>query len=182
MMSDILKVSIQPLMESDLDEVMAIEKQTFKTYWPSTAFLNEISNNRLAFYFAARHENVLVGYTGIWIVLDEAHITTIAVHPEYRGKKIGDQLLFHLMVFASSKGARWATLEVRESNLSAQNLYKKYGFISVGIRKNYYMEENENAVIMWAGNLRGENFKLKLQKLKESLEKGESNLQEMQQT
>jgi ribosomal-protein-alanine N-acetyltransferase len=179
-MSDVLRVSIQPLVESDIDEVMSIERQTFKSYWPAVAFINEITNNRLAFYFAARYEKILVGYTGIWIVLDEAHITTIAVHPEYRGKKIGEQLLFHLLAFASSKGSRWATLEVRESNQAAQNLYKKFGFLSVGIRKNYYMEENENAVIMWAGNLRGENFKLKLQKLKEPFDKGESDFQEIQ--
>jgi ribosomal-protein-alanine N-acetyltransferase len=166
----ILKVSIEPLQKKDLDELMAIETQTFKSHWPVSAFLNEIENNRLAYYFGAHFEKTLVGYAGIWIVMDEAHITTLAVHPEYRRKKIGEQLLLHLLTVATGKGARWATLEVRESNEAAQALYKKFGFVSVGIRKNYYLEENENAIIMWTGNLRGDAFKEKLEQIRQNLE------------
>ncbi len=165
-----LKISISPLEEKDVAEIMEIERKAFKSHWPETAFINEIYRNRLAHYFVARHEEVLVGYAGIWLVVDEAHITTVAVHPDYRRQRIGEQLLHHLLVVAISKGARWATLEVRESNQGAQDLYKKYGFSSVGVRKNYYTEENENAVIMWAGNLREESFKQKLASLKEELE------------
>lgn len=169
-----IKVSIEPFQASDIDAVMAIETQAFKSHWPSTAFLNEITKNNLASYFVGKDSGRLVGYAGIWIVVDEAHITTIAVDQDYRRNKIGEQLILHLLTVAISKGARWATLEVRESNQGAQDLYKKFGFVSVGIRKNYYIEENENAVIMWAGNLRGENFKQKLTQIRAELERAET--------
>lgn len=154
-----LHVSIAPLEERDMDEVMAIETTIFKNQWPASAFLNEIKQNRLAHYFCARYRGVLVGYAGFWLVLQETHITTVAVHPDYQRKKIGQQLLLHLLTMAVAKGCRWATLEVRESNHAAQELYKKFGFIISGVRKNYYPEYNENAVVMWSGNLRSENFK-----------------------
>jgi len=161
-----LRVSITPLQEEDLPAIMEIEKSSFISHWPESAFMSEIANNRLAHYFVAKDQGIVVGYSGIWLILDEAHITTLAVHSEYRRKKIGEQLLIHLLTIAAGKGARWATLEVRESNVAAQELYKKYGFITVGNRKNYYQEENENAVIMWTGNLRGESFKRKLTEMK----------------
>lgn len=163
-----LKVSIHPLVESDVPEIMQIEKTTSR--WPESAFINEITQNKLANYFVARRGQLLVGYAGVWLVMDEAHITTLSVHSDYRRRKIAEQLLQHLLTTAIFKGARWATLEVRESNQAAQELYKKYGFTSVGTRKNYYQEDNENAVIMWAGNLRGEVFKERLDKLRQDLE------------
>jgi len=166
-----LKVLIEPLEEKDVNEIMAIERTAFLNHWPESAFINELQKNQLAHYIVARHDGMLVGYAGLWIVIDEAHITTVAVHPDYRRKKIAEQLVHQLLSMAVAKEARWATLEVRESNEAAQTLYKKFGFAPAGIRKNYYMEENENAVIMWAGNLRGEHFKEKLIEIGEALEK-----------
>lgn len=173
-----VRVAMQPMEDQDIDEVMIIEQASFPTSWPSNAFWNEIHRNKLAQYFVARAPVLkdgtvsmkLVGYAGMWIVLDEAHITTIAVHPQFKGRKIGEQLLLELFSRGIEKGTKWATLEVRESNRAAQALYKKYGFSQVGLRKNYYLEEKENAVVMWAGNLRGELFKAKLARLKNSLE------------
>lgn len=164
-----IPVSISPLGESDMDEVMTLEQTIFKNQWPASAFLNEIKQNRMAHYFGARLDRALIGYAGFWLVLEEAHITTVAVHPNYRQRKIGEQLLLHLLTMAVVKGCRWATLEVRESNEAAQQLYKKFGFIISGIRKDYYPEYNENAVVMWSGNLRGENFKKMLAMLRKEM-------------
>lgn len=166
------KVFLEPMQKHDIDEIMVIEHLSFPTAWPSNAFQTEIDQNQLGHYVVARlisEEGVVlppvVGYAGVWIVIDEVHVTTIAVHPEQRGKRIGEQLLYYLLSYGINKNAKWATLEVRESNKDAQTLYKKYGFSIVGVRKNYYAEEGENAVIMWAGNLQGEIFKERLHQL-----------------
>lgn len=149
-----ISCEITSLVEADIPEIMAIEKATWKTHWPESAFMNELNTNRLAHYFTARHEGKVVGYAGVWIVIDEAHITTLAVHADYRRRKIGEQLLMRLLAASFANGARRATLEVRETNLAAQELYKKFGFTVAGTRKNYYQEDHENAVVMWSGNLR----------------------------
>lgn len=164
------KIIIEPMRSEDMEDVMVIENLAFPTAWPANAFLSEIKQNQLAYYVVARfgetkESRKVVGYAGVWLVIDEVHITTIAVHPEERGKKIGEQLLLYLLNYAINRNIRWATLEVRESNKSAQSLYKKYGFSQVGVRKNYYAEEGENAVVMWAGNLQGELFKERLEYL-----------------
>lgn len=166
------KVFIELMQDHDVEEIMVIEHLSFPTAWPSSAFQTEMHQNQLAHYVSARlisEEGVVlppvVGYAGVWVVIDEVHVTTIAVHPEERGKRIGEQLLYYLLNYGIAKNAKWATLEVRESNKDAQSLYKKYGFSIVGVRKNYYAEEGENAVIMWAGNLQGELFQERLNQL-----------------
>lgn len=166
-----MRVLITPMEDKDIEQVAAIEKVSFPTAWSINTFRNELHKNRLAHYFVARIGEKVVGYGGMWMVMDEAHITTLAVDPDYRGIKIGQMILHHLLVMAVSKNMRWATLEVRQSNNIAQNLYKKYGFTQIGIRKNYYAEEKEDAIVMWVGNLRGEAFKSRLKRLKEELNK-----------
>lgn len=166
-----LKVVIEPLKENDMGEILAIEKTSFKNHWPESAFMDELQKNQLATYVVARHGNALVGYAGLWLVLNEAHVTTVAVHPDYRRRKVGEQLVHHLLQLALSQGAEWATLEVRESNHEAQALYQKFGFSPAGIRKNYYAEEQENAVIMWVGNLKGEAFQQNLIAIEEELKR-----------
>ncbi len=110
----------------------------------------------------------LVGYAGTWLMLDEAHITTIAVRPEYRGRGLGEMLMIGLVEKAMEVGARWVTLEVRVSNTVAQSLYRKYTFHAEGIRKGYYSDNNEDAVIMWSDDVRTPEFKEKFRALKES--------------
>ena len=110
----------------------------------------------------------LVGYAGTWLMLDEAHITTIAVRPEFRGRGLGEMLMIGLIERAMEVGARWVTLEVRVSNTVAQSLYRKYTFHAEGIRKGYYSDNNEDAVIMWSEDIRTPEFKEKFRALKES--------------
>lgn len=135
---------------SDLDRILKIEKLSFPTPWSRFAYLSELCENRNAYYLVGELSGDVIGYGGIWIVLDEAHVTTIAVDPNYRGKKYGEKILISLGNSALQRGAERMTLEVRKSNYPAQSLYLKFGFETVGIRKGYYTDNDEDAVIMWA--------------------------------
>lgn len=142
-------ISIETMLPSDLEAVYRIDQLSFPTPWLESAYLVELSN-RSASYFVARLNQQVVAYAGQWVIMDEVHITTLAVDPEYRGRKIGERLLLALLEEAILQGARRATLEVREGNRAAQNLYRKYGFHEAAIRKSYYSDNGENAVVMWA--------------------------------
>ncbi|HBM79946.1 MAG: ribosomal protein S18-alanine N-acetyltransferase [Clostridiales bacterium] len=133
----------------DIPEVLEIEKMSFKTPWSEEAFKSEIGRNLAARYITARYDGKLVGYGGMWVISGEAHITNIAVHPDYRGIHIGDLILKTLVKIAALENAHDMTLEVRKSNYIAQNLYKKYGFLKEGIRRRYYTDTGEDAIIMW---------------------------------
>ena len=110
--------------------------------------VSELTTNRLARYLGARDGGRLIGFGGIWLMVDEAHITTFAVHPAWRRRHIGERLLAALLELAVRRHAREATLEVRLSNLAARKLYEKYGFRPVGVRPRYYSDDNEDALIM----------------------------------
>jgi ribosomal-protein-alanine N-acetyltransferase len=161
-------VSIEPMRRGDVDTVSAIERRSYATPWHENAYHTELSN-RSAAYFVARLDAMVIGYAGMWVIMDEAHITTLAVDLPYRGRKIGERLLQALMEEATSRGADRATLEVREHNIPAQNLYRKYGFRDAAIRKNYYTDNNENALVMWADHLRDPEYSLRLRELKNQL-------------
>jgi ribosomal-protein-alanine N-acetyltransferase len=103
------------------------------------------------------------------VILEDSHITTIAVDPAFRGRKYGEVMLLRLLDEAMARGASWMTLEVRESNTVAQSLYRKYGFTTVSTRKGYYSDNNENALVMWAGNLKSEIYKNRLEALRSAL-------------
>lgn len=139
---------IRPMRVGDLTTVQAIERASFTTPWPAQAYRQEIETNKLAQYLVAVIGDEIVAYGGIWLMVDEAHITTFAVHPRYRRRRIGERLLLALLDLAREVGAREATLEVRLSNLPARRLYEKYGFRPVGIRPRYYTDNNEDALIM----------------------------------
>ncbi|GEA14084.1 ribosomal-protein-alanine acetyltransferase [Moorella sp. E308F] len=132
-----------------LDGVLAIERVSFSTPWTRHSFLNEIYNNNFAYYYVALAGRQVIGYAGMWIILDEAHITNVAVHPRYRGRRLGELLLKVLMQEAVRLGADRMTLEVRVSNRPAQRLYERLGFARAGIRKGYYNDNREDAIIMW---------------------------------
>lgn len=133
----------------DIDKLVEIESRSFTAPWPEEAFYNDIAHNRFASYVFITSNGIEAGYCGVWIILDEAHITNIAVLPEYRGKKLGEQLLFKVMNLAKEAGANKMTLEVRVSNAIAKSLYKKLGFQEGGIRKKYYTDNQEDALVMW---------------------------------
>lgn len=138
-----------PLQEEHLDEILDIEHEAYPEPWTVRMFRDEMRNARSHFYVAFRDDRI-IGYAGFWLVLDEAHITTVAVRDVCRGLGYGRQLLNHLLAAAVDAGARRATLEVRVSNLRARNLYVSVGFRPVGLRKGYYPKNNEDAIVMLA--------------------------------
>ena len=141
-------LTIEEMKENDIDGVFEVEKNCFEDYWSKDSFKKELSNN-LAKYLVAKIDNKVVGYVGIWFVAGEGHITNVAVHEDYRGQKIGDHLIKELVQVCKNNKIISMTLEVRASNVVAQNLYKKYGFKMAGIRKEYYSNNKEDAIIMW---------------------------------
>ncbi len=140
---------IRLMTKDDIEKVLIVENSSFPTPWSKNAFVSELANAGFTRYFVAECLDQIVGYAGMWIILDEAHITNIAVHPNWRGKRIGEALLCRVIEDAVLAGCIGITLEVRVSNDVARNLYRKYGFTDEGIRKGYYTDNNEDAVIMW---------------------------------
>ena len=144
------EAAVRPMCLADVDEVQEIEKGCFSVPWSRAAFEKEITENRCARYLVAERGGQVVAYAGMWLVIDEAHITNIAVHPEARNRGFGERLLRALMRLASDTGMGMITLEVRRSNEAAQALYRKAGFQDVGYRKRYYEDNQEDALIMYA--------------------------------
>ena len=132
----------------DIDAVAEIEEATFARPWSRESFRQEVTRNAVARYLVAEEDGKILGYAGAWVILDESHITNIAVREDARGRGIGRKLTAELLQILSNLGACYATLEVRVSNLRAQNLYKSLGFVSVGKRKRYYEDNNEDAFLM----------------------------------
>ncbi|MCD8511841.1 MAG: ribosomal protein S18-alanine N-acetyltransferase [Bacillus sp. (in: Bacteria)] len=143
------KTVIRFMEVDDLDQVMEVEHNAFTTPWSRGAFLNELTTNQFAYYLVAEVDERIVGYNGVWVIIDEAHITNIAVHSDFRRQGIGELLLEGAIKLAKELGAKKLTLEVRVSNYAAQSMYKKKGFQNGGIRKNYYTDNQEDAQIMW---------------------------------
>ena len=142
------ETAVRRMTSEDIDDVLVIEELCFEDPWSREAFESEMSGLNPCVYFVAVQEDRICGYMGVWHILDEGHITNVAVHPEYRGQGIGRMLVETSISDGMSKGIEAFTLEVRKSNDTAQELYKKCGFESVGIRKRYYAN-NEDALIMW---------------------------------
>jgi ribosomal-protein-alanine N-acetyltransferase len=163
------RLEIARMLPDNIPDVLAIERLSFQSSWPPNAFQNELRDNKLAHYFVGRLDGAIVAYGGIWVILEDSHITTIAVHPDQRGKRLGEEMLVHLLDEAIERGASWITLEVRETNDVAQKLYRKYGFTVVSTRRGYYSDNNESALVMWAGNLRGPLYASRLAALKAAL-------------
>lgn len=144
---------ITPMKTEHLDEVLAIENVSFPTPWSRTAFTHELLHNDFAYYLVALAGKKVVGYAGMWRILDEGHVTTLAVHPGHRRHKIGAGLLTELILEGVRGGCARMTLEVRPSNNAALELYEKMGFVSHGIRPGYYSDTKEDAIIMWKDDL-----------------------------
>jgi ribosomal-protein-alanine N-acetyltransferase len=152
------RLRIRTLKEEDLDQVKAIDRMSFSLPWPDHSYDYEFYKNPLSLLWVAEVEEKeekhrVVGTLVIWLIVDEAHIATIAVHPDYRNQRIAGQLLAEAMKAAVDKGMLQATLEVRASNSYAQQLYKRFGFEIVGRRQRYYRDNNEDAIIMTIQNL-----------------------------
>ena len=165
-----VRVQIAAMRLEDLDVVQAIERASFSSPWPPNAYRSELETNRLANYLVARADGEIVGYGGMWLMVDEAHITTFAIHPAWRRQRIGERLLLAFLDLALARQAHEATLEVRLSNLAARRLYEKYGFRPVGLRPRYYSDDNEDALIMTTEPLAEPRMRDRLQRLRAELE------------
>lgn len=161
-------VSIEPMRRADLDAVARIDRRCFPTPWLVSAYVTELSNCSAA-YFVARLDRQIVGYGGQWVIMDEVHITTLAVDPTHQRKKIGERLLLSLLEEGIVSGALRATLEVRESNRAAQALYRRYGFREAAIRKSYYTDNGESALVMWAEDINSPAYGQELRDLRRRL-------------
>ena len=151
-------VSIRRMELSDVDTVKEIDNLSFTLPWPRRAFLFELQENQASHFYVAEHtgpdgESRVVGMIGLWLIVDEVHISTLAVHPAYRRQGIARRLILEAILQSRRKGARSATLEVRESNLGALELYQQLGFRITGRRARYYKDNNEDAVLMTIQNL-----------------------------
>ena len=145
----ISSVAFRQMKEEDLNQIMEIEKKSFATPWTYDAFYNELFSNQFAHYVVAEVDEKIIGYCGLWVIIDEGHITNIAILPDYRGVGLGEKLLRAVMETAKGLGAETLTLEVRVSNDVAKGLYRKLGFQDGGIRKSYYTDNFEDALVMW---------------------------------
>lgn len=145
--------SIRRAKLSDIEAVYAIECAVYNAPWSLDSFEFEIITNPVAHYFVVEYEDKIIAYAGIHVILEEAYITNIAVLSAYRQKGIGTMLLSHVIKHASKLGATYITLEVRTSNAAAISLYKRFGFHTVNIRKNYYQDTGEDAFLMLCDEL-----------------------------
>jgi ribosomal-protein-alanine N-acetyltransferase len=175
---DGLPFLLEPMRLRDVPAVVAIERQVFASPWPASAFEYELSHNPLSHYHVLRwatpHGAVslpsLMGYGGYWLAVDEAHVGTLAVHPQWRGRGLGELLFCAMVREAREAGAATLTLEVRESNLAARGLYAKYGLAVMGRRRGYYTDNGEDALIMTIAGLGDPAYGLRLERLAKELD------------
>ncbi len=142
-------IQIEEMKKEHLDGVMVVENLSFKIPWSRNSFLEELTTNELAIYFVAIYDGKVIGYGGLWRIFDEGHITNIAVHPEFRRCGAASKIMDKILEVCDEKDIKSLTLEVRKSNSAAQKLYVKYGFAIEGMRKGYYADTGEDALIMW---------------------------------
>jgi ribosomal-protein-alanine N-acetyltransferase len=142
---------IEPMvLERDLDGILAVDAASFANPWTRDMFVWEAKNSDVAHLYVYRHtDGVVVGYCAVWRIFDELHINNLAVLPTWRRRGIARELLQHVLDRAAASGARRSTLEVRASNRAARELYERFGFRPSGLRKGYYTNPAEDAVILW---------------------------------
>lgn len=168
--------AIRRMEKSDVNEVVELEALSYgKHHWSKESFYNELENNLAHYYCVVDENKKILGYAGCWHIFEEAHITTLSVHPEARRQGVAQSLLFAIIDDCYKAKIKYITLEVRESNVAAISLYEKNGFKSIGTRKGYYQDNNENALIMFTENIWYDKFKLRYNELrKEKSEAGQN--------
>ena len=155
-------VHIVPMRRRHLRAVIRIEAETHPRPWSLSLFISEMALRTSRAYYVARINGVLCGYAGLMVSEDDGHVTTLAVDPAWHRNKIGTRLLLTLARTAIRRGASNLTLEVRVTNTAAQEMYRQFGFRPAGIRKNYYVETNEDALVMWANDIDGPEYRARL--------------------
>jgi len=151
-----------PMTAEHIPFMQAIEADSFPTAWPGDSFQRELTDNKVAHYLVALEDEEVAGYVGAWIILDEVHITIIAVDPKRRARGLGRRILARLLLDAVERGARCTVLEVRESNAAAIKMYRHFGFREIGRRKRYY-ENEEDALVLWVGQMQQHDFRTLLE-------------------
>ena len=164
-----IDVQLVPMRRRHLRSVMRIEVQVYPRPWSLSLFMSELALRSTRVYYVARVDGVVTGYAGLMMTVDDGHITTIAVDPAWHRHKIATRLLLALARQAIARGATSLTLEVRVGNKAAQELYRKFGFRPCGIRKNYYVETNEDALVMWADDVDSDEYALRIDKIEKAL-------------
>src|SRR5436309_4266032 len=159
------ELEVTRMRRRHLKAVMAIERQVYPRPWSPSLFLSEMSETQNRAYLVARMGREVVGYGGVICYGDEAHVTTIAVDPVHHRKKIGTRLMYELLRAAIEMGARAISLEVRMSNWGAQRMYGRFGFRPVGVRKGYYQETGEDALVMWVDDVCRPDYKRTLESI-----------------
>ena len=172
---DVFSIYITRMTKDDIDDVVAIEAEAYgEHHWSKSSFYEELNNNLAKYYIAKTSTGETVAYAGTWHIIDEGHITTIAVKKDYMRKHIGEAIIVKILEDCYKEGIKYLTLEVRVSNKAAIGLYTKYGFNSLGTRKGYYQDNNEDALIMWTENIFYDKFKTiyneNIEKLKSLIE------------
>lgn len=159
------------MSKSDVDDVVKLEALSYgEHHWSKESFYNELENNLAYYYCAVDENNRLIGYAGCWHIFEEAHITTLSVHPDFRKQGVAQKLIFAIVDDCYKAKIKYIMLEVRESNVAAISLYEKNGFKSIGTRKGYYQDNNENALIMFTENIWYEKFRKRYTKLHQELQ------------
>ncbi len=146
-------IAVRRMTLKDIDRIAEIEKQSFHTPWTIENFKYELTENRCAVYFVGEVNGVIAGYGGMWKMIDEGHITNIAVDPIYRCQGVGNAILEALIEYSKGNQITGMTLEVRTKNLPAHSLYSKHGFKDEAIRRGYYTNPDDDAIIMWKNDI-----------------------------
>lgn len=150
---------VREMTHGDIDDILQIEELCYGAHhWSRESFITEL-NNPISSYRCVCIDGKCVGYMGIWKIMDEAHVTNLSVHPQYQNKKLAHRLLLNSIQECYSNKIKYITLEVRVSNDRAIHLYEKFGFKSLGLRKKYYQDNNEDALIMWSENIFDKKYK-----------------------
>lgn len=157
-----LEVTVSTMHRRDLRSVVRIEGQVYPRPWSMSLFLSELALSSSRAYFVAKVGRHVVGYAGLMMSDGDGHVTTIAVDPDWHREKIGTRLMLALAREAIDRKATSLTLEVRVANKGAQALYRRFGFLPVGVRRNYYQETNEDALVMWADDIDTPGYRRRL--------------------
>src|SRR5581483_9922314 len=153
------QLAIEPMRETDVPVVQAIEREIFSTPWPRNAYHRELASKNSAHYLVLRREEEIVGYGGMWRMYDEAHVTTIGVRRDLHHQGLGRVVFAALVQAAYDLGAKWITLEVRTSNENAMRMYEGFGFKVIGRRRGYYTDNGEDAIVMWSDSIHSPRFR-----------------------
>lgn len=153
-----MNLRIRKMTVDDIRAVVDLDQKSFSLPWPERSFRFELTDNPASRCWVAELDGKVVGMIVVWLIVDEAHVATVATHPEYRRQGIGKRLLAHALRHMMLDGARSSFLEVRESNLAAQEMYRKFGYEATGRRRHYYRDNDEDAILMTLESLTPERL------------------------